>query len=140
MSTKILLPFLTPLLSLLAIPTAAEDVLRTFDLFGDPGCGANATAETLTMDNVVDESAADYLSACHVASIGVPSWPMKNGLYNQVFLEASAAVKDGCQLVFYNPPPLDDDINKRGCFQFYRAINHNSGCANVPIGEQFQWK
>ena len=123
---------------LLAIPATAQEILKSFDFYSAEDCGRNATEDSTTIDIFridIKDGDKDFISNCANTYIGLPNWPMENGQY-KVFVDTSP-IDEKCQLIFFTGPPSDDDVNTNTCFQFYRAINDNSGCARLTIPEHF---
>jgi hypothetical protein len=129
--------FRTFVLGCLVASTAAQDILKTFSVFSGPDCGGDRSEGSVNLIVFPGRQGddQDFITHCADERIGLPGWPTTNGKYD-IYVN-SAPIDDGCQLIFFTPPPEDDDVSNATCFQFYRAINSNSGCARLQIQSHF---
>jgi hypothetical protein len=120
--------------------TAAQDVLKTFDVFSAEDCGADPTEKTIQLTVFANQQGdkTNFATSCSSVNTVLPGWPTSNSAYT-AWIDSSI-IDDKCQLVFFRPPPADDDLNTGTCFQAYRAIHKNSNCARVTLYPKFGYR
>ncbi|OTA80576.1 hypothetical protein M434DRAFT_401696 [Hypoxylon sp. CO27-5] len=123
--------------SLLAIPIMAQETLKDFDIFSGPTCGQNASELSITLEVFPDKKGndQDFITQCRRADVNLKKWPSTNTQYN-IFIDTTP-IDDGCRLIFYTGAPEEDDYDTSACFQFYRAVDQGSGCAQLFIPQRF---
>ncbi|KAI0108744.1 hypothetical protein F4776DRAFT_667884 [Hypoxylon sp. NC0597] len=123
--------------SLLAIPATAQETLKDFDVFSGPTCGQNASELSITLEVFPNKQGndQDFITQCRKADVNLKKWPTTNSQYN-IFIDTTP-IDDGCRLIFYTGAPEEDDYGTSACFQFYRAVDQGSGCAQLFIPQKF---
>lgn len=132
--------FLLP--ALLAATVSAQEISADVLVYNAADCGENPNNPNLvSIDLKVFKGTETKIvngkrvSSCMYSLIDVNSWKMKEGKYSVHIDENS--IPDGCEMIFFDGAPDDDELNQGDCWSFTRRVPSDGKCTSLSLGPRF---